>query len=242
MPFFTRIFPPPGVENGGKTAIISLFASACGESRKFPSGKKMRPLRASRTSGRIMRPETGRAWEVGSRRAHARADAVCRRKDAACPPIPTFHPIRPIPRMFPLTKRPCLAVTFTWGGSSPRPIDEELKDSYLTYSMSVIVSRALPDVRDGLKPSQRRILVAMSRPGPHAGVFHVEVRGHRRRDDEALPSARRHGHLSDLGPHGPGLGLPATRSSTSRATSARSPGFPPRPCVIPRPACPPSLR
>ena len=36
------------------------------------------------------------------------------------------------------------------------PIEEELKDSYLTYSMSVIVSRALPDVRDGLKPSQRR--------------------------------------------------------------------------------------
>jgi len=44
----------------------------------------------------------------------------------------------------------------------PLPIDEELKESYLTYAMSVIVSRALPDVRDGLKPSQRRILVAMS--------------------------------------------------------------------------------
>ena len=42
------------------------------------------------------------------------------------------------------------------------PIEEELKDSYLVYSMSVIVSRALPDVRDGLKPSQRRILVAMN--------------------------------------------------------------------------------
>jgi len=42
------------------------------------------------------------------------------------------------------------------------PIHEELKDSYLTYAMSVIVSRALPDVRDGLKPSQRRILVAMN--------------------------------------------------------------------------------
>ena len=41
-------------------------------------------------------------------------------------------------------------------------IDKELKDSYLTYAMSVIVSRALPDVRDGLKPSQRRILVAMN--------------------------------------------------------------------------------
>ena len=42
------------------------------------------------------------------------------------------------------------------------PIEDELKNSYLTYAMSVIVSRALPDVRDGLKPSQRRILVAMN--------------------------------------------------------------------------------
>ncbi|MBI3270587.1 MAG: DNA gyrase subunit A [Planctomycetes bacterium] len=41
-------------------------------------------------------------------------------------------------------------------------IEEEMKDSYLNYAMSVIVSRALPDVRDGLKPSQRRILVAMN--------------------------------------------------------------------------------
>ncbi len=39
---------------------------------------------------------------------------------------------------------------------------DEMQDSYLTYSMSVIMSRALPDVRDGLKPSQRRILVAMN--------------------------------------------------------------------------------
>ena len=43
-----------------------------------------------------------------------------------------------------------------------QPIEDELRDSYLTYAMSVIVSRALPDVRDGLKPSQRRILVAMN--------------------------------------------------------------------------------
>ncbi|MCF6149717.1 MAG: DNA gyrase subunit A [Candidatus Kuenenia sp.] len=41
-------------------------------------------------------------------------------------------------------------------------IEEEMKDSYLSYAMSVIMSRALPDVRDGLKPSQRRILVAMN--------------------------------------------------------------------------------
>ena len=39
---------------------------------------------------------------------------------------------------------------------------DELKNSYLNYAMSVIVSRALPDVRDGLKPSQRRVLVAMN--------------------------------------------------------------------------------
>ena len=44
----------------------------------------------------------------------------------------------------------------------PLNIEAELKDSYLSYAMSVIVSRALPDVRDGLKPSQRRILVAMN--------------------------------------------------------------------------------
>ncbi|MEI6242052.1 MAG: DNA topoisomerase (ATP-hydrolyzing) subunit A [Chlamydiota bacterium] len=42
-----------------------------------------------------------------------------------------------------------------------RNIQEEMKESYLRYSMSVIITRALPDVRDGLKPSQRRILYAM---------------------------------------------------------------------------------
>ncbi|MFO0944652.1 MAG: DNA gyrase subunit A [Planctomycetota bacterium] len=41
-------------------------------------------------------------------------------------------------------------------------IDEDLRESYLSYAMSVIVSRALPDARDGLKPSQRRILLSMN--------------------------------------------------------------------------------
>ncbi|MBL8863592.1 MAG: DNA gyrase subunit A [Planctomycetes bacterium] len=48
------------------------------------------------------------------------------------------------------------------GRISPRHIEREMKESYLTYALSVIHSRALPDVRDGLKPSQRRILVAMN--------------------------------------------------------------------------------
>ena len=47
----------------------------------------------------------------------------------------------------------------------PVAIEDELKESYLTYAMSVIVSRALPDVRDGLKPVHRRILHAMSEMG-----------------------------------------------------------------------------
>ncbi len=55
------------------------------------------------------------------------------------------------------------------GNVEPRRIDEELRASYLDYAMSVIVARALPDVRDGLKPVQRRILYAMDelamRPG-----------------------------------------------------------------------------
>jgi DNA gyrase subunit A len=44
----------------------------------------------------------------------------------------------------------------------PKRIEREMQESYLDYAMSVIVSRALPDVRDGLKPVQRRILVAMN--------------------------------------------------------------------------------
>ncbi|MCK5273308.1 MAG: hypothetical protein KAR37_01575, partial [Alphaproteobacteria bacterium] len=44
-------------------------------------------------------------------------------------------------------------------------IEEEMKRSYLDYAMSVIVSRALPDVRDGLKPVHRRILFAMKLGG-----------------------------------------------------------------------------
>jgi DNA gyrase subunit A len=48
------------------------------------------------------------------------------------------------------------------GDQTPLNIEDELKDSYLSYAMSVIISRALPDVRDGLKPSQRRILLAMN--------------------------------------------------------------------------------
>ena len=54
------------------------------------------------------------------------------------------------------------------GGNSPNTqlvnIEDEMRGAYLDYAMSVIVGRALPDVRDGLKPVHRRVLYAMPRP------------------------------------------------------------------------------
>ncbi len=56
------------------------------------------------------------------------------------------------------------------GSIQPIRIEEEMRTSYLGYAMSVIVSRALPDVRDGLKPVQRRILYAMQELGLRPGT------------------------------------------------------------------------
>lgn len=53
-----------------------------------------------------------------------------------------------------------------------RTVENVMEDSYLRYSMSVIVSRALPDVRDGLKPVHRRILYTMNRDGLRSGAKH----------------------------------------------------------------------
>src|SRR3954454_20241002 len=51
------------------------------------------------------------------------------------------------------------------GNIEPRGLEEEMRSSYLDYAMSVIVGRALPDVRDGLKPVHRRVLFAMNEAG-----------------------------------------------------------------------------
>src|SRR5213592_1661022 len=51
------------------------------------------------------------------------------------------------------------------GNVEPRGLEEEMRSSYLDYAMSVIVGRALPDVRDGLKPVHRRVLYAMNENG-----------------------------------------------------------------------------
>src|SRR5436305_4246764 len=58
---------------------------------------------------------------------------------------------------------------------TPQPIEDELHRSYIDYAMSVIVGRALPDVRDGLKPVQRRILHAMNELGMGSGSQHKKA-------------------------------------------------------------------
>lgn len=78
--------------------------------------------------------------------------------DSANPPASASSSTPPLP--------PDANVSGASGGGGDRvenlQIERELQDSYLTYAMSTIMDRALPDVRDGLKPSQRRILVAMN--------------------------------------------------------------------------------
>ena len=54
------------------------------------------------------------------------------------------------------------------GNIEPRALEDEMRSAYLDYAMSVIVGRALPDVRDGLKPVHRRVLFAMTELGAHS--------------------------------------------------------------------------
>jgi DNA gyrase subunit A len=60
------------------------------------------------------------------------------------------------------------------GRIEPRELEQEMRSSYLDYAMSVIVGRALPDVRDGLKPVHRRVLYAMWTDGNRPGRPHVK--------------------------------------------------------------------
>src|ERR1700688_2653131 len=55
--------------------------------------------------------------------------------------------------------------TLSGGNIEPRVLEEEMRSAYLDYAMSVIVGRALPDVRDGLKPVHRRVLHVMNEMG-----------------------------------------------------------------------------
>jgi DNA gyrase subunit A len=72
---------------------------------------------------------------------------------------------------------------------TPVPIEEEMRKSYLDYAMSVIVGRALPDVRDGLKPVHRRVLHTMNLIGVSWNRAYKKS-AHRRRLHGEVPSPR----------------------------------------------------
>ena len=100
-------------------------------------------------------------------------------------------------------------------------IEDEMRVSYLDYAMSVIVARALPDVRDGLKPVHRRILYAMGEMGLSAtSSFRkcAAIVG------EVMGKYHPHGDSRSTTPSSgsPRTSRCAIRSSTARATSARS--------------------
>ena len=98
---------------------------------------------------------------------------------------------------------------------TPVNIEEELKSSYLDYAMSVIVGRALPDVRDGLKPVHRRVLFAMNVLG----------------NDWNKP------YKKSARVVGPSRSHCAICWWMGRVTSVPSMVTPPRRCVIPKSVC-----
>ncbi len=122
---------------------------------------------------------------------------------------------------------------FNIGTLTPIDIEEELKKSFISYAMAVIVSRALPDVRDGLKPVHRRILYSMVELGVTP-------------DKPYRKSARIVGDC--LGKYHPQGTPPSTTRWcawrrtfppgacwwTARATSAPSMATAPPPCATPR--------
>ena len=108
------------------------------------------------------------------------------------------------------------------GNIEPRALEDEMRTSYLDYAMSVIVGRALPDVRDGLKPVHRRVLYAMNEAGLQPNRPYSKCARDRRRRDGQLPPARRLGDLRHARAAWRRTSRCATRSSTARATSAPS--------------------
>ena len=119
------------------------------------------------------------------------------------------------------------------GNRIPIAIEEEMKSSFMDYAMSVIVSRALPDARDGLKPVHRRILFTQ-----HAAQQHLEPR---RTSSARASSATCSASTTRTATRRsttrwcawPRTSRCATRSSTARATSARSTAIRRRPSATP---------
>ena len=120
------------------------------------------------------------------------------------------------------------------GRIEPRELEQEMRSSFLDYAMSVIVSRALPDVRDGLKPVHRRVLYGMHEARPAAEPAVQEVRRDRRRRDGRSTTRTATRRSTTRSCAWRSRSRCATRSSTGRATSARSTTTRRRRCATPR--------
>ena len=120
---------------------------------------------------------------------------------------------------------------------TPVNIEDELKNSYLDYAMSVIVGRALPDVRDGLKPVHRRVLYAMSVLG---NDWNKPYKKSARVVGDVIGKYHPHG---DIAVYDTIVRMAQPFSLRymlvdGRVTSVPSTATPPRQCVIPKCACP----
>ena len=112
--------------------------------------------------------------------------------------------------------------TIGGGNIEPRGLEEEMRSAYLDYAMSVIVGRALPDVRDGLKPVHRRVLHVMNEMGLRPNRQARQVRPDRRRGDGQVPPARRLARSTTRSCGWRRTSRCATRWSTATGTSATS--------------------
>ena len=111
------------------------------------------------------------------------------------------------------------------GRIESRELEQEMRSSFLDYAMSVIVSRALPDVRDGLKPVHRRVLYGMHDNGLQPNRPYKKSRERRRRRDGQLPPARRRVDLRHARAHGAAVlaALPARRRPGQLRLARRRP-------------------
>jgi DNA gyrase subunit A len=91
------------------------------------------------------------------------------------------------------------------GKTIPVSVEDEVKTDYLNYAMSVIVARALPDVRDGLKPVHRRLLYAMDELASYNRAHQGKRPNHGDAWEYTTPTAMP--PSTTPGPHGPGISL-----------------------------------
>ena len=105
------------------------------------------------------------------------------------------------------------------GRVETRGLEEEMRSSYLDYAMSVIVGRALPDVRDGLKPVHRRVLFSMNENGLQPNRAHAKSA---RIVGDTMGKYHPHGDSRDLRhARAPGAGLLAALPARRRPGQLR---------------------